>query len=102
MDSGAFSLVIAVGRGGVETLTFRFSEVTITLVAGNLPRSAVPGVCWRLSVVGDVVVNPRALRAVSQPLNAPCVLACSIARRCRTSSRASGQERGDTVGWGYE
>jgi hypothetical protein len=58
---------MAVGRGGVEPPTFRFSDVAIALVAGNVPRSAVLGVCRWSSVVADVVVSvvvkPGALRA---------------------------------------
>jgi hypothetical protein len=35
-----------VGRGGVEPPTFRFSEVTSTLITGRMQRWTAVGVCW--------------------------------------------------------
>jgi hypothetical protein len=55
----AFLLIrgVRVGRGGVESPTFRFSEVAISLVTPGRRGQAVPDVCRWVWLVADVVVK---------------------------------------------
>ena len=57
MAPGSFGCSEAVGRGGVEPPTFRFSGLTTALFAASLLRWRVVGVCRRLSLVADVAVT---------------------------------------------